>query len=46
MGALGDLGYEHVKLLNTLTDEVVPGRMPEFSLDHLTDLVEALNKLG
>lgn len=26
--------------------QVVPARLPEFSLDHLTDLVEDLNKLG
>lgn len=26
--------------------QVIPTRLPEFSLDHLTDLVEDLNKLG
>lgn len=26
--------------------QVIPARLPEFSLDHLTDLVEDLNKLG
>ncbi|KAL4444643.1 hypothetical protein ABPG77_002460 [Micractinium sp. CCAP 211/92] len=46
LGALGDLGYEHQALLTVLTDEVVPSRMAEFSLDHLTDVVEAMNKLG
>lgn len=46
LGALGDLGYDHQALLDTLCDEVIPTRLPEFSLDHLTDLVEDLNKLG
>lgn len=40
------MGYEHSTLLNKLTDEVIPSRLPEFSLDHLTDVVEDLNKLG
>ncbi|EFN54709.1 hypothetical protein CHLNCDRAFT_135374 [Chlorella variabilis] len=46
MGALGDLGYDHQALLDALTDRVVPQRLAEFSLDHLSDLVENLNKLG
>jgi hypothetical protein len=46
MGALGDLGYDHQPLLDALTGRVVPARLPEFSLDHLSDLVQDLNKLG
>lgn len=46
VGALGDLGYKHRLLLDTLTDSVVPTRLAEFSLDHLSDLVDSLNQLG
>jgi hypothetical protein len=46
IAALGDLGYEHQALLDALADRVVPARLPEFSLDHLRELQDNLNKLG
>lgn len=46
LGALGDLGYKHQGVLDAVTDKVVPGRIHEFTLDCLADMVENLNKLG
>eukprot|EP00887_Chlorella_sp_A99_P005955 scaffold29.g5955.t1 len=43
---LGDLGYAHRRLLDTLTDSTIPARIHEFSSEGLADLVESLNKLG
>lgn len=43
---LGELGYAHRPLLDAVTDEVIPARLPEFHLMGLDDVVISLNKLG
>lgn len=48
-GVVAHLLIKHllmIHLLNCTGVQVIPARLPEFSLDHLTDLVEDLNKLG
>ena len=44
--ALGELGLRHVQFLDTLTEDIVPSRLREFSPEGLSDLLVALNKLN
>lgn len=36
INCLGDLGYSHTRLLDTVTDVTIPNRLHEFSLEGLS----------